>query len=359
MKIRPLSLGIFAGLQLAASAAASATTYESAPPDPSHINVRDVVTTARLAANYLQSNLLSERLKAIDVLAECDAAMHPICRVDLGLAYGQLAQDTGIEDNQRAEYGRAAIARLGHAANLGNVQARKAIAAIADSRPIPSRHPAAVQKEANTVTWLKTAADQQAPVALAKGFGFTAQPVSRFLPMEPHQQAAEPHRSQELERAQEDLQATRMQLEEANRTIASLRSLLASQQQPSFDAAAANRKALAAALNGDYETAIPLFRKAAEANHPGAINNLAMMFVNGTGIARDLQQALTLFERAAHLGNMESAENAARIYNYGIGRPKDPSRARSWYRRAMDLGSPQANRELAEMERAISAGNHF
>ncbi|MBD3977965.1 sel1 repeat family protein, partial [Xanthomonas citri pv. citri] len=79
-----------------------------------------------------------------------------------------------------------------------------------------------------------------------------------------------------------------------------------------------------------------------------AINNLAAMFVNGTGVARDMQQAVNLFERAAQLGNAEAAENAARIYNYGIGRGKDPSRARTWYRKAIELGSVRAAQELSD-----------
>ena len=153
-----------------------------------------------------------------------------------------------------------------------------------------------------------------------------------------------------------------MQLEESNKTITALRTEIQGKQPPSYqqvDAAALNRQALDAAMEGNYETAIPLFRKAAELNHAGAINNLAAMFVNGTGVARDMQQALTLFERSADLGNAEAAENAARIYNYGIGRGKDPSRARNWYGKAITLGSRRALAELSEMERNIEAGQYF
>lgn len=166
----------------------------------------------------------------------------------------------------------------------------------------------------------------------------------------------------ELDQAMEQLQVARMQLEESNKTITALREQMLATQAPAsafVDAAALNRKALDAAMSGDYETAIPMFRKASELNHAGAINNLAAMFVNGTGVARDMQQAVNLFERAAQLGNAEAAENAARIYNYGIGRGKDPSRARTWYRKAIELGSVRAAQELSDMERNIEAGVFF
>ena len=235
------------------------------------------------------------------------------------------------------------------------------------AEPISTSRTASVELAAQTSMPARSSAAAPAPAADSAGQGqvVLASAVSR--PAAPAAapallEDAAPSRSDldaELARTLARLDATNAELKEANMTITRLREMLEVQKRAAFDPVATNREALQAALAGDYETAIPLFRKAAEANHTGALNNLAVLYVNGTGVPRDMQQALSLFERAAELHSMEAAENAARIYNYGIGRGKDPSRARAWYRKAIDMGSMRANQELAEMEQAISAGVHF
>ncbi|WP_440986299.1 tetratricopeptide repeat protein (plasmid) [Xanthomonas sontii] len=331
VNLRHLSVAILVGLSTA-GAAANATAGITTRSGPLVLNSQtSAVSAAAQAAAYLGAGLLSERLKALDALAACDAAMSPICRVDMGLAYGRLAQDAEVDALTRVSYADQARVRLRQAAALGNVQARRMLDSI-DQLDEAAAH-----------------ASIGAPSASAAN---ASNPDAALAPV-PTRRAAI------LDATSEELQSLRSQLEEANRTITLLQAQLATQLHSAFDAAATNRQALAAALDGNYETAIPLFRKAAEAGNPSAINNLAMMFVNSTGVPRDMQQALALFERAAAMGNVESAENAARIYKYGIGRPKDPSRARAWYSRAVQLGSVSAADELAAMEQAIQAGRNL
>ncbi|WP_235791098.1 tetratricopeptide repeat protein [Xanthomonas citri] len=330
VNLRHLSVAILVGLSTAGGAAhaSAGPTGTSAPSTLQHQT--SAVAAARQAAALLASDSLQGRLKALDVLGGCDAAMSPICRVDMGLAYARLAQDAQLDADTRAGYAVEARSRLRQAASLGNAQARDMLDSLDQAA-----HPSVGSRGAG-------------PVAAEPA------PPSPELVIESVPSEVAGH-----EAVVEELHMVRVQLEEANRTIALLRAQVAGQQASAFDAAAANRQALAAAMNGDYETAIPLFRKAAAANNSGAQNNLAVLYVNGSGVPRDLQQALTLFERAATLGNVESAENAARIYKYGIGRPRDPSRARAWYGRAVQLGSTSGADELDAMERAIAEGRYF
>lgn len=345
VNLRTLPLAILIGLHLTPVIASASTNANSSPKAGSN-----VLAASSEASMYLRSNDLSTRLKAIDSLSACDAAMHPICTVDMGMAYGRLSHEDQLDSKTRTSYANNAKRRLGPAAALGNMEARAMLETL-NSPSAETTDFTTARAERQEYALLQEAEPSSSPsVAVEALISVTEDSTERSSMLGSH-----PMQCPELQHAQQELQLLHAQLNEARSTIASLQSQLIANQVRQFDAASANREALQNALKGDYETAIPLFRKAAEANHPGAINNLAMMFVNGTGVPRDLQQALTLFERAAEMGNVESAENAARIYAYGIGRPRDPSRARHWYGRASQMGSVKAQRELLEMEQALAS----
>ncbi|MBZ2413703.1 sel1 repeat family protein [Xanthomonas perforans] len=413
MKLRILSLAVIASLGAGSALAADHThrTEDAADPDLERLEVSakagNAVAASRLAALYQQSGDRQLQAKALEVLSSCDSQMHPICRVDLGLAYGRQALLDDLDEDRRQQLARQSIFRITHAAHMGNADAVQLLtdfanaglggrrtAAISAAQASPEAGPTAVEDHRHTLEVPAIRRPKTTRAAFSEyrkdGIFLAAEPRPLLnpliRPLEFTARSAQPMPvlvasvgkvpvvpaspaplelqglQGELDQAMEQLQVARMQLEESNRTITALREQMQATQAPAsafVDAAALNRKALDAAMSGDYETAIPMFRKASELNHAGAINNLAAMFVNGTGVARDMQQAVNLFERAAQLGNAEAAENAARIYNYGIGRGKDPSRARTWYRKAIELGSVRAAQELADMERNIEADVYF
>jgi TPR repeat protein len=404
LKLRILSLAVIASLGAGSALAAdhNRRALDAAAPDLEQLEASaqagNAVAASKLAALYLQSDDSQLQAKALDVLSSCDAQMHPICRVDLGLAYGRQALRDDLDEDARQRLARQSIFRVTHAAQMGNADAvqlltdlanaglggrrptasaavpppreadpavleapRRALESTAAARPkgmktfLAERRKGGILAAAAPRPLLKTLAHPlEFPARIAQPMPVLVASVGA-VPVAPA-----PPPNTEVQGLQ--LQLARMQLEESNRTITALREQMLAKQAPAaavVDAATLNRNALDAAMTGDYETAIPMFRKAAELNHAGAINNLAAMFVNGTGVPRDMQQAVNLFERSAQLGNAEAAENAARIYNYGIGRGKDPSRARTWYRKAIELGSTRASQELSDMERNIEAGAYF
>lgn len=415
LKLRILSLAVIASLGAGQALATdhSGTGLASSYADLAQLEASaqggNALAASKLAALYLQSHDPLEQAKALDVLAACDAQLHPICRVDLGMAYGRQALREDLGEEQRRHLAKLSVFRITHAANMGNSGATQLLqdlasaglngsavsratgvardTAAAHQRPVEAvQQPQDARKSkflklppllANTKTVGRLQGVQPQklePTTFGSGFPVLAtlpMPVIAIAAAEPSvpAPAAQSYSHGELialqdklEQAMDQLVQARLQLDESNKTIAALRMEMQAKQPPAaqqVDANSLNRRALDAAMVGNYETAIPMFRQAAELNHAGAINNLAAMFVNGTGVPRDMQQAVSLFERSAQLGNAEAAENAARIYNYGIGRGKDPSRARTWYQKAIQLGSARAAQELSDMEQAIQAGIYF
>lgn len=110
-----------------------------------------------------------------------------------------------------------------------------------------------------------------------------------------------------------------------------------------------NERALQLYAAGDYETAVPIFRQAAERDHPGAIANLAAAYLNGHAVPQDVQQAVTLLSRSSALGNVVAAENLGRMYEEAIGVGFDRSRSITWWARAQALGSTKADAALLRL----------
>jgi len=142
------------------------------------------------------------------------------------------------------------------------------------------------------------------------------------------------------------------ELNQATARIAALESELAEfrkYQAARLNADDLNRRGLEFYALGDYESALPLFRKAAEFDHSGAVSNLAMLYLNGYVVPQDMKQAARLLQRASELGNLVATENMAELYDTGAGFGRDPSRAIVWYRKAEAMGSlkaPDALRRL-------------
>ncbi|MFP7041872.1 hypothetical protein P0948_22925, partial [Xanthomonas hortorum pv. gardneri] len=102
-------------------------TEDAADPDLERLEVSakagNAVAASRLAALYQQSGDRQLQAKALEVLSSCDAQMHPICRVDLGLAYGRQALLDDLDEDRRQQLARQSIFRITHAAHMGNADA--------------------------------------------------------------------------------------------------------------------------------------------------------------------------------------------------------------------------------------------
>src|SRR5882672_4762753 len=108
-------------------------------------------------------------------------------------------------------------------------------------------------------------------------------------------------------------------------------------------AAGSSRRALyqlgrAYAANRQMPEAIAAYRKAADKGSTSAMVELAVMFANGSGVAKDDAQARKLLERAAEAGNPRAVANLAALSKNG-GAPPDPVRARALLSRAAETNA--------------------
>ncbi len=111
----------------------------------------------------------------------------------------------------------------------------------------------------------------------------------------------------------------------------------------------------AAAIKGDFATAVAEFRPLAEAGHPKAQNNLGIMYQYGRGIARDLAEARRWYRKAAEQGLAEAHFNLGVLYVEGEGETRDLVQAYLWLSLAAEAGDESAGDRLARLDGELSA----
>ncbi len=106
---------------------------------------------------------------------------------------------------------------------------------------------------------------------------------------------------------------------------------------------------VAAHDNGDYATALRLWRPLAEQGYANAETNLGIMYYEGRGVPQDYAAAMSWYRKAAEQGYANAQTNLGAMYNMGRGVPQDFAAAVMWYRKAADQGEAVAQYNLANM----------
>jgi TPR repeat protein len=92
---------------------------------------------------------------------------------------------------------------------------------------------------------------------------------------------------------------------------------------------------LSASLNGDHQTALRCYRRAAfDHNHPAAINNLACMFEVGQCVPKDRTRAVELYKLAADLGDDYAQTNMALLHAQSA---KRKEKAAQWFHKLVEI----------------------
>ena len=91
------------------------------------------------------------------------------------------------------------------------------------------------------------------------------------------------------------------------------------------------------------------YKKAAEAGHPVAQNNLANFYRAGRGLPQDGALARQWFLRAAEQGYAKAQNNLAVLYQTGVGGEKDEKAAQAWYEKAARQGFALAQGNLGTL----------
>ena len=100
----------------------------------------------------------------------------------------------------------------------------------------------------------------------------------------------------------------------------------------------------------DPARAFALAKSGEKGRNPWLLGRLADYYLNGTGTPANVDAALVTYARAAELGHDGAASAMADHYRFGTkGVPQDYALARKWYGRAMALGHADAAAALAYM----------
>jgi len=110
-------------------------------------------------------------------------------------------------------------------------------------------------------------------------------------------------------------------------------------------------------LNGEYvaqnyEIAFKLFQMAS-ANHAQAKDNLGRCYENGWGVDRDIGQAINFYQLAGDDGYVTGYFHIGQLYEKGYppDTPKDMEKAVNWYIQAAEQDYTQAKTRLIELGR--------
>lgn len=101
----------------------------------------------------------------------------------------------------------------------------------------------------------------------------------------------------------------------------------------------------------NYELARQYYEQAVNLNNAKAMNNLATMYENGEGVAKDIHKAIELYKKAVDLGNAIAMNNLAGKYRYGNGVEKNYTKSVELYKKAALLKNDWAMDNLGDMYR--------
>jgi len=106
---------------------------------------------------------------------------------------------------------------------------------------------------------------------------------------------------------------------------------------------------LRAFQEGDYKTALREFKTGAEQGQANAQYNLAVLYLQGLGVTKDVDEAFRLFRLAADQGHAQAEFRVGEMREKGWGAPPNYAEAQRWYQKAADGGDPEAAESLAEL----------
>ena len=95
--------------------------------------------------------------------------------------------------------------------------------------------------------------------------------------------------------------------------------------------------------------------RAADANDPAAMHNLALYYFRGEGGPQDAPAAAQWFKKAAQRGVVDSQYNLGLLYQSGSGVPRDLTQAYRWFTIAANSGDGEARASAMELESKLPA----
>jgi len=104
----------------------------------------------------------------------------------------------------------------------------------------------------------------------------------------------------------------------------------------------------------DYANALAWFRKSAEQGYAPGQYNLGVMYMEGSGMAKDANEAVKWFLKAAEQRDLASMNNLSALYFYGNGVPQDLVQTYVWTRIAAQLGDENSKKNLEALKSKLT-----
>ena len=119
----------------------------------------------------------------------------------------------------------------------------------------------------------------------------------------------------------------------------------------SGDNGAADLKAAQEAQQkGDFETAVPLFKKSAKSGNAEAQLALGLIYETGMGVKADPKEAFSWYEKSAKQGYDMGQLALGDCYRRGVGVEANKEEAKKWLQKAADQGNAQAKQTLSVID---------
>ena len=96
-------------------------------------------------------------------------------------------------------------------------------------------------------------------------------------------------------------------------------------------------------------TALYWLTLATQQGQPMALFDLGQFYLKGCGVRQDYAEALRLFQEAARKGNPAAEVNIGFMYDVGLGVPRDRAVAAEWYHKAAEAGEPAGEFNLGDL----------
>ena len=116
-----------------------------------------------------------------------------------------------------------------------------------------------------------------------------------------------------------------------------------------FKMAEDERNGFTAYNRGDFPTALRIYRPLAERGQVFAEYTIGLMYANGQGVPQDYAEALKWHRKAAEQGEARAQFSVGVMYFKGFGTAQNRAEAFKWYLRAANQGEPTAQYNVAAM----------
>lgn len=98
-----------------------------------------------------------------------------------------------------------------------------------------------------------------------------------------------------------------------------------------------------------YQDAMQHWQSLAEENHPDALFNIGLLYMQGRGVEHDDRAAMDWFKRAAQHGSVDAAYNLGVLYADGRGVYPSNKDALYWWQQAAEVGHAESQYNLGVM----------